>query len=76
MVDQPVGEAGGAVDLADERMRQQGLEHPLVAAVEGGLERQVLVRRDVRDESGVQRRERLDRQGPDAGAVDLARAPR
>ena len=32
------------------------------AAVQGGLERQVLVRRDVRDQPGVQRLERRDRQ--------------
>ena len=46
VVDQPVGRDRARVDLADERVRQQGLEDPVVAAVERGVQRQVLVRRD------------------------------
>ena len=70
--EEPVGQPVGEVDLPDERMGEQGLEHPLVAAAQGGLEGQVLVRRDVGDQAGVQRlRAAATGSGADAGAVDL-----
>src|SRR3954451_21590958 len=68
--DQPVGESVGEVDLPDERVRQEGLEHAVVAAPESSVERQVLVRRDRRDEPGAQRLKRGHWSGAYAGAVD------
>ena len=49
--------------LADDPLGggRERLEDPLPAAVERGLEGQVLVRRDVRDQAGVQRLERGQR---------------
>ena len=35
------------VDLADQRVREQRLEHPVAPAAQGGVEGQVLVRGDV-----------------------------
>src|SRR4029079_1686364 len=61
--DQPVGEPVREVDLPHERVRQEGLEHTVVAAPQRGVERQVLVRRDGRDQPRVQRLERGHRPG-------------
>src|SRR5262245_5327273 len=68
--DQAVGEPVREVDLSDERVSEQRLEHPVVAAAQRGVEREVLVRRDRRDQPGVQRLERCHRQRAYAGAVD------
>ena len=47
MGDQPVGQPVGEVDLADQRVREQGVEDPVAPAVEGGVERELLVGRHV-----------------------------
>ena len=69
-VEQQVGQPGRDVVLADQRVREQGAVHAVAPAVDRGVERELLVRRHVRDQSGEQRVERLDRLGGHPCAAD------
>ena len=56
--EQPVGEPVREVDLADQGVREQGLEDAFAPAVQRGVQGEVLVRRDGSDQARVQRVER------------------
>ena len=66
----------GEVVLADQRVREQRPVDPVAATAERGVERQLLVRADVRDEPGHERIERPGRNRARAGGVDPCRSPR
>ena len=54
--EQPVGQAVGQVELADQRVGEQRVEDAVPTAVHGRLERQLLVRETCADQARVQRR--------------------
>ena len=74
--DQPVGQTVRQVDLADQRVREQGVEDPRAPAAKRRIQCQVLVRRHGRHEPREQGFERWNRQGLRAGRPDFARALR
>src|SRR5262249_53837763 len=56
--DEAVGKSVREVDLSDQRMGEQGVEDAFAPTADGGVEREPLVRGDVRDQAGVKGFER------------------
>src|ERR1700722_19660594 len=73
--EQQVGEPPGQVGLADQRVGQHGHLHPLSAAAQGRLDRELLVGADGPDQAALQRPDRIEGHRDRAVGADRGRHP-